>query len=136
MFERMLDKTNVPTQMQLYAYCKDVGVYFEEINALLMKEGHTNEEIRFPYGKTYGWGVCHRKGKKLICDIFAEAGAFTVMLRLSDEQYQKAYDNVSSYTKNYIENKYPCGGGGWIQYRVSDEKHVEDIIYLLRIKIS
>ncbi|MCX4316864.1 MAG: hypothetical protein OSJ52_09555 [Lachnospiraceae bacterium] len=29
--------------------------------------------------------------KKLLCNIFAEAGAFTVMMRLTDAQYETVY---------------------------------------------
>lgn len=60
----------------------------------------------------YGWGTGHYKKKKLLCNIFAEAGAFTVMVRLTDVQYKSIYGKLKKYTQEYIDNKYPCGDGG------------------------
>ena len=36
--------------------------------------------------------------------------------------------------KNYIDHKYPCGDGGWIQYRVINSEHLDDIKKLLIVK--
>ena len=44
---------------------------------------------------------------------------FTVMMRLSDKQYKTVYDQLSKYTQEYIDNKYPCGDGGWIHYQLN-----------------
>ena len=68
--------------------------------------------------------------------IFAqeEAGAFTVMLRLSDTQFASVYEQLQPYAKEYVDNRYPCGNGGWIHYRVCEEAHMEDIQRLLFLR--
>lgn len=80
--------------------------------------------------------VSHRKGKKLICDVFVEADAFTVMIRLSNEQYDKVYEYVQEDTKKLIDNKYPCGGGGWIHFRILSDEHLQDAKLLLSVKFK
>ena len=85
-------------------------------------------------GIKYGWAVAHRKKKKLICNVFAENGAFTVMIRLSNAQFHLVYDQVEKETQECIDNKYPCGDGGWIHYRVAGEAHFCDIQKLLEMK--
>ena len=134
MYERLLNKQVVPTFEELVAYCGENGALFQKLNEQLSQLHGTEQEIRFPYGNHYGWGVAHRKKKKLICDIFAEAGAFTVMLRLSNRQFDSVYEQLQAYTQNYIDNKYPCGEGGWIHYRVLNEEHFNDIMQLLAVK--
>ena len=134
MYERLLNKQIVPTFEELAAYCGENGALFQKLNEQLSQMYGTTQEIRFPYGNHYGWGVAHRKKKKLICDIFAEAGAFTAMLRLSNQQFDSVYDQLQAYTQNYIDNKYPCGEGGWIHYRVLNEEHFSDIMRLLAVK--
>lgn len=62
--------------------------------------------------------------------------SFTVMMRLSDKQYQAVYDQLPKYTREYIENKYPCGDGGRIHYRVTCKEHLDDIKTLLSVKCS
>ena len=69
-----------------------------------------------------------------MCNIFAEAGAFTVMMRLTDAQYETVYESLKKYTREHIDNKYPCGDGGWIHYRVTCQEHYEDIKKLLEVK--
>ena len=134
MYERLLDKQAVPTMEDLEAYCGGNGALFRELNETLSAEYGTTQEIRFPYGNHYGWGVAHRKKKKLICDVFAESEAFTVMLRLSNQQFASVYPQMQPYTQVFIDNKYPCGEGGWIHYRVLNREHLQDILQMLDVK--
>ena len=94
------------------------------------------QKIAFPYGNKYGWGIAHKKKNKLICNIFAEDNAFTVMMRLSDQQYNTVYGELQKYAQEHIDNKYPCGDGGWIHYRVTCGEHFDDIKTLLSVKCS
>ena len=135
MFERMLDKSRIPTIEKMNTYCGVNGNLFEEVNDYLVEKLGTRTEIRFPYGNKYGWSITHRKQQKLICDIFAEAGALTVMLRLSNKQFEALYGEMLSYTQDYIDNKYPCGDGGWIHYRILCQEHLYDIEKLLKVKV-
>ena len=106
------------------------------LNDFMITTFETEQKVVFPYGNKYGWGIGHYKKKKLMCNIFAEAGAFTVMMRLANAQYKAIYDSLEKYAQEYIDNKYPCGDGGWINYRVTCEEHLEDIQKLLVLKCS
>lgn len=134
MYDRMLDKRFPPGIEDMIAYCGASSNLFKELNEYLVKELETQTIIRFPYGNHYGWGIKHSKGRRHICDIFPEDGAFSVMLRLNNEQFKEVYDGLSFYTKQYIDNKYPCGDGGWIHYRVICRCHLDDIRKLLSRK--
>lgn len=57
-----------------------------------------------------------------------------VMIRLSNQQFDKVYDTLQSETKQMIDNKYPCSNGGWIHFRVLTKEHLEDIKILLSAK--
>lgn len=134
MYERMLDKQNMPTFDDMAAYCGKGKELFIRINKWLSDSYNTTQEISFPYGNSYGWAVAHRKKKKLICNVFAEDGAFTVMIRLSNEQFDLVYDQLQKETQECIDNKYPCGDGGWLHYRVTGEAHYCDIQKMLEVK--
>ena len=131
MYERMLDKQAVPTVAEMTAYCGESGELFALANEWLSESHDTEQKIVFPYGNHYGWGIAHRKKGKLVCNVFAEKNAFTVMVRLSNKQFDSVYDQVQSYTQEYIDNRYPCGDGGWIHYRVNCRQHFEDVKKLL-----
>lgn len=134
MYERMLNKSEQPQHAEMSEHCGACEGLYTELNAWLSDTCNTEQCITFPYGNQYGWGIAHRKKKKLMCNVFPEAGAFTVMMRLSDAQYASLYDQLQPYAKEYIDNKYPCGNGGWIQYRVCEEAHMADVQKLLSLR--
>lgn len=134
MYERMLNKQVVPTLEEMVVYCGENSERFSMINDWLTQIFHTQQKIVFPYGNKYGWGIGHYKNKKLVCNIFAESGSFTVMIRLLNKQYTMIYNDLKKYTQEYIDNKYSCGDGGWIHYRITCQDHYEDIKKLLEMK--
>ncbi|MGN1399251.1 MAG: DUF3788 family protein [Erysipelotrichaceae bacterium] len=100
MFERMLNKQIVPTIEEMTAHCTDNAEDFAMINSWLTNTFSTEQKISFPYGNKYGWSIRHYKKKKLICNIFPEVGAFTIMMRLTNKQYKTLYDSLQKYTQN------------------------------------
>lgn len=134
MYERMLNKQEKPAFADMAAYCGGCSHLFTALNEWLSAVHNTSQDISFPYGNQYGWGVAHRKKKKLICHVFAEDGAFTIMLRMSDKQYDSIYEQLQAYTQEYIDHKYPCGDGGWIHYRVTCQAHLDDAKTMLSVK--
>lgn len=79
-------------------------------------------------------GVLLSEEKKLLCDVFAERDALNVMLRLSDDSFQKAYPFLMQSTQEQIDTRYPCGDGGWIHYRITTKSQLDDIKKLLELK--
>lgn len=136
MYERMLNKQAVPSIVDMTIHCGKNAELFTLMNEWLSNTYSTVQKIVFPYGNQYGWGIAHRKKNKLICNIFAEHNAFTVMVRLSDKQFVSVYHQVGKDAQDYIDNKYPCSNGGWIQFRVTNKEHFNDIQVLLTVKCT
>ena len=134
MYERMLNKQEKPTIEEMTAYCGENAEQFTTLNEWLSSNFGTVQTVVFPYGNHYGWGIAHKKKNKFICNVFAENGAFTVMIRMTNKQYEVLYNQLTKYTQEFIDNKYPCGEGGWIQYRAICEEHLEDAKKLLSEK--
>ena len=134
MYERMLDKSAEPTVEDMSAWCGENAPLFGNLNTWLSSRFATAQTHAFPYGSKYGWCIAHRIKTKLICNVFPEQGAFTVMLRLSDKQFQAAYPLLTPYAQAIVDGRYPCGDGGWIHYRVSEPAHLPDIQQLLTCK--
>lgn len=135
MYERMLEKQHMPTLEEWMQHCGERKTMFTEVDDYLTGELGAERLLRFPYGNRYGWSMKYFNKNKHICDVFAEKDAFTVMLRLTNIQFEKVYDSVTKDTKEYIDKKYPCGQGGWIHYRVLTEQHLSDVKKLLRLKV-
>lgn len=134
MYERMLNKKEEPSLEEITTYCGTCAELFTQLNKWLSGTYKTVQEITFPYGNHYGWGIAHRKEKKLICHVFAEKNAFTVMVRLSNKQFDSIYSKMQAETQEQIDHKYPCGDGGWLHYRVTCMKQFNDIQTMLSLK--
>ena len=136
MYERMLDKQAKPTEDEFAAYCGACKELFEEVDAYLRNECKAERTLRLPYGNAYGWGMKYAVKKKHICDVFAEKDAFTVMMRMTDQQFQSVYNNLSNDAQKLIDGKYPCGEGGWIHYRGLNRRQADDVKLLLAQKLQ
>lgn len=135
MYTRMLQKNIRPTETEMIEYTKSRKEFLNELVEFLKQYDLLNE-IKFPYGNSYGWGFSYYQKKKMICILFPEDDAFSVMIRLTNENINNVYDKISEYTKNYLDNKYPCNDGGWIHYRVLDQDNCKDIKLILNEKLN
>jgi hypothetical protein len=124
----MLDKSLKPaeTQFQEYLGCLSYG-------RLMAMEEYLNthyqlvKEIRFPFGKIYGWGYKYSHKSSHLCYAFFEKGDFTVTIQIGDKQAQLVEDVLPSLlpkTQELWRDRYPCGEyGEWLHYRVlTDEE--------------
>ena len=139
MYERMLDKSIIPSFDDMVRYTGKQGPLYKKFGQLLDQICPVQTAIRFPYGKRYGWSVCYRKqGKanKHICDAFAEADAFTVHFRISNAEIGTVYDKLSGYSQTICDNKYPCGDGGWLSYRVLSKGNLSDVLMILSARLN
>ena len=134
MYERMLSKDNMPSKDIMAHYCGEMNDFFSMLNDWLSNTFKTDQRIVFPYGSFYGWGISHKKRNRLICNVFPENNAFSVMLRLSNNQIEYIYEDLKPKTKNYVDNRYLCGDGGWIHIRIICKEDYDDILKLLFVK--
>ena len=136
MYERLLDKGKAPTIEEMADYCGENRESFSSLNAFLAASFATDQKIVFPYGNKYGWGIEHRKKGKLICNVFPEKDAFTVMIRLTNSQFSALYEGMMPYSRGIIDKKYECGDGGWIQFRVTCAQQRDEIEKIVKAKLS
>lgn len=139
MYERLLNKDIAPTDDSIREYLGTVSY-----NNLLQFENFLEEnyvlkkEMKFPFGKHYGWGYKYSHKSNHLCYAFFESGAFTVTMQLGDScvpEVEKILSTISEKANDLWRNRYPCGTqGGWIHYRVTTIDELKDIIELVKIK--
>jgi len=69
--------------------------------------------------------------------VLFEKGAFTITIQLGKNQLPKLHEKLSAFspkTNELWKNRYPCGEGGWIHYRVLDQEDLNEIKELIIIK--
>lgn len=69
--------------------------------------------------------------------MFFEKLSFTATITIGKGKLKKLNEELSSMlpkTKKLWENRYPCGEGGWMHYKVENDDELADIEKLIRIK--
>ncbi|GKX68022.1 DUF3788 domain-containing protein [Inconstantimicrobium mannanitabidum] len=135
-YERMLDKQVVPSFDEMISYCGENGELWVELDEYLRNKLGMKGCIRFPYGNKYGWSVKYSLKSKHICDVFAENGAFMALIRISNGAMEPIYNDMSDYAKAIWDDKYPCGSGGWMNYRVISNDQLQDLMKIMEAKVS
>jgi len=135
MYERLADKKIVPSMDEFVSYigvCKEL---FGNIQLFIINELNAEMKIGFSSDKNArGWGIGFKSKSKYFGTILAENDAFTVVMRLTDEQIKKAHDEVLPYAQACLENYHSTSNGGWIQYRVLNMEQLDDVKKILRIR--
>ena len=57
MYERMLNKQEMPSIEEMTAFCGENAERFSALNEWLVSSFHTEKKVVFPYGNQYGWGA-------------------------------------------------------------------------------
>jgi hypothetical protein len=136
MFERLLNKQLKPSFEDMINYSGESGRFWRDLDSFMQANYELQTLIRFPYGNSEGWAIKYSHRTKHICDVFAEANAFTVFFRIDEKDIDRVKNGLSDYSKSICDSKYPCGAGGWVRYRVMTREQLDDAIKLLTAKIK
>lgn len=138
MYERLLDKNREPTLKEIYETIGSEEVkLLEEFEGFLYNNYELLSELRFPFGNDYGWGIKYSHKSKHLCYVFPEKGAFTVTIQLGKNELPRLNEKLPVLlpkTNELWKNRYPCGDGGWIHYRVLKQAELNDVKELISIK--
>lgn len=134
MYERLKDKNNKPTLEESMSFIGAAKELFDNIDRFLVNELNAEKEIKFA-AHDRCWGMDYRIKKDVISMLYFEKDAFTVVVRLDREGIESAYNDLSSYTKECIENS-PFRHRGYIEYRVLNAGQLADIKTILTCRIS
>lgn len=123
MYERMLNKQIMPDNRRDDPILWKNTERFSLLHQWLAFHFATEQKAVFPYGSHSCWGIAHKVKKNLICNLFAEKDAFSVIMNLSKFQYDSLSQQLGKYAHECIQGKCFCGDDGWIQYRVTCAEH-------------
>lgn len=139
MYERMTNKAVQPEIHEIQQYIGEKSwAFMQKFEDLLKTKYDINRELRYPFGKSYGWGYKYAHKTKHLCYLFFEKNALTATLQIGDkevEELNKILPTLSETTISLWENRYPCGkNGGWIHLRIFTENDLDDLIKLIEVR--
>lgn len=134
----MLNKSISPAHAEIEKHMGQKSLQrLMKLNDLLISRYTCTAELKFPFGNDYGWGYKYACAGKLLCYFFFEQDAFTVTITIGKSELPRLYrelDSFSEKAKAHWENRYVCGDGGWIHYRVLSDPDIHDIEKFIKIK--
>ena len=137
MYERMMCK-EPPSPEETAKFLGGGAATLKQIEEFLYQNYDIIRELKYPFGKAYGWGYKYSHGSATLCYIFFETGAVTVTLQLGDKAVsavEAALEEMLPKTRESWASRYPCGkAGGWVHYRVTDAGEIKDVCGLIKIK--
>lgn len=135
-FVRMLDKRERPTFEDLISYCGDSGNILRKLNKRLEYKYRAARSICFPFGKD-GWCIRYQRNNKKICEVFAENGAFDLVIRMPNILMDTIYNELSDYAKDIWDNRHLCRNinESRISFRVVNMEQYYDLEKIIREKL-
>lgn len=113
MYEKLSNKKETPDMEGLLTHLGKAKEMFEIIDTYLTGELKTEKTMYFDVHDK-GWAVKYSVEKDYVCNIVMEKDSFIFVTRLSEENVQKAYEDVSAYAKECIDSS-PYRHRGWIE---------------------
>lgn len=101
----------------------------------IFSDDYQIEKVIIEDSPSQGWGINYRVGKNSLCYIHPEKNALYIAFQIKEEAIEKIKDKLSDYALKVWENRYPCGKGGWMWYRLTETKQIEEVRLLLNQKI-
>ena len=139
MYERMTNKELQPEIAEILQYIGEQGrIFLQQFEDRMKARYDIHRELRFPFGKSYGWGFKYAHKTAHLCYVFFEKGTITVTFQIGDKAVPRLYDilpTLSETARSLWENRYPCGNnGGWIHYRILTSDDLENVIRLIEVR--
>lgn len=134
-FSAFTDKNHQPTPFEMQIVTGSKLPEWEQVIKLLRDNYSTQEDIKFLYGKKYGWAMRYRIKGKLLASLYPAEGGFTVQLILSQKDIKKALDmNLGRNVRDTIEKATTYPEGKWLFIAIKTEEDIRDVKKLLAIK--
>lgn len=136
--KRFFDKNKIPTPSEIEQMLgADAMERLNKLDSYLKDNYDLVREMKFPFGNQYGWSYKYSSKGKMLCYVFFENGAFTVTITIGKSELSKLINELPKMlpkTRELWANRYPCGEGGWIHYKVTHDCELKDIQKLIYIK--
>lgn len=119
-------------EIMSFSSCKEDWINLEN----KLTEDYYLSKIIIEDSKSAGWGINYRVNDKSLCYIHPERFGLFIAFQIRETEIEKIKDNLSEYALKVWENRYPCGKGGWMWYRLTNSSQIDEVRLLLNSKIK
>lgn len=129
------DKKLEPTKTEIDAIIGAKLSIWNDLLGYILVTYNPEKDLKFLYGKNYGWGYRFRVKGRLLTALYPTNGGFTVQLILNPEAVETArFISIGQNVQKAIDEANPYPEGRWLFIHVENKVDLEDIYRLLELK--
>jgi hypothetical protein len=135
-YERLLNKTLVPGEDDILRALGSACWLWQEICAYIGAHYSCLPKTVF-FTKTCGWSLRYQKGKRTLCYLFPEHGAFSMLIILGREEVGRAEvmkEQMNDAVRRVLETTEQLHDGRWLWLRATQPSDVRSFEVLLAAK--
>lgn len=86
-----------------------------------------------------GWNVKYKKSGRALCTLYPDAGLFTALVTIGAKEATEAellLPTCSDYIRELFARTQTFNGARWLMIRVTDERVLEDVKQLIRLRVE
>lgn len=102
----------------------------------LLNQDYVLGQVIIENSNSEGWGINYRVGNQSLCYIHPERDALFIAFQICEDAIEAIKQKLSPYAIQVWENRYPCGKGGWMWYRLTEQVQIDEVRLLLNQKIK
>lgn len=136
-FSAFTDKNYQPAQDEMEAVIGPKIVEWKQIIQFIRVNFFSQEDLKFLYGKKYGWAIRFRIKGKLLTSLYPTEGGFTVQIILSQKDIDKGLGmGLGENVREVIEKASSYPEGKWLFIEIKSSEDIRDVKSLLSIKTA
>ncbi len=129
------DKNKEPSDKDIIKAIGPMAPVWNELISFIRGNFAVDEDLKFLYGKKYGWALRFRIKGKLLTSLYPTAGGFTVQIILDKDAVETALrSELSKNARHAINRANPYPEGRWLFIPVETDLDIKSIQFLLSLK--
>jgi hypothetical protein len=132
-----IDKKHQPTNTEILEAIGHRFSIWQELVRFVREKYPVQEDLKFLYGKNYGWGLRFRIKGKLLLSLYPTQDGFTAQVNLRPEAIEKAQNmKLGKNVQKAIARAKPYPEGRWLFIPVESENDFQDVQILLELRVE
>ena len=134
--EKLTDRTIKPTPLMLEMFMgEDSYARLLSFEKQLQANYQLTKELKFPYGKRYGWGYKYSHKTRHLCYAFFDEGGFSLLVHFADKFIPEAEARLDQLLPKTQKLWTTRNEWGWLYCQILSDEELADIVKLLAIKV-
>lgn len=133
---RWLDRSHPPREAEFVAALGECAAAWRELRAAIAARYGLAGDLAYG-GLKYGWQYHYRAGDRTLCDLYPEAGSYTVLVVLGNEETLHTVGGIGQFSpgiRTLISDTPLYHDGKWLRIHIPEAATVQDVLILLAIK--